>query len=116
MEIFDRESRQTRAKAVSNTRRETLQREILNGVKFGSRIYTDEAVGYDTLKAKYVQTVNHIDYYVRSQVPNLGAESVGCKPARTHLHFEFKMGEPRPGAPLMAQPHRGIGCCSQTRE
>lgn len=69
MGIFDRESRQVRAKVVPNTRRETLQREILNGVNFGSRIYTDEAVAYDTLKAKYVhETVNHIDHYVRGQV------------------------------------------------
>jgi transposase-like protein len=69
MGMFDRESRQVRAKVVPNTRRETLQKEILNGVNFGSRIYTDQAVAYDTLKAKYVhETVNHIDHYVRGQV------------------------------------------------
>jgi hypothetical protein len=62
-------NRDRRAQVVPNTRRETLQKEILNGINFGSRVYTDEAVAYDTLKAKYVHgTVNHIDHYVRGQV------------------------------------------------
>ncbi|RZU42826.1 IS1595 family transposase [Edaphobacter modestus] len=69
MGIFDRTSREVRAKVVPNTRRETLQKEILNGINFGSRIYTDQAVAYDGLKAKYVhETVNHADEYVRGQV------------------------------------------------
>jgi transposase-like protein len=69
MGMFDRESRQIRAKVVPNTRRETLQKEILNGIHFGSRIYSDQAVAYDTLKAKYIhETVNHADEYVRGQV------------------------------------------------
>jgi transposase-like protein len=69
MGMFDRDSRQVRAKVVPNTKRETLQTEILNGIHHGSRIYTDQAVAYDTLKAKYVhETVNHADEYVRGQV------------------------------------------------
>jgi transposase-like protein len=69
MGMFDRDSRQVRAKVVPNTRRETLQTEILNGIHHGSRIYTDQAVAYDTLKAKYIhETVNHADEYVRGQV------------------------------------------------
>jgi transposase-like protein len=69
MGMFDRDSRQVRAKVVPNTRRETLQTEILNGIQHGSRIYTDQAVAYDTLKAKYIhETVNHADEYVRGQV------------------------------------------------
>jgi transposase-like protein len=69
MGMFDRSSREVRAKVVPNTRRETLQTEILNGINHGSRIYTDEAVAYDTLKAKYIhETVNHADCYVRGQV------------------------------------------------
>jgi transposase-like protein len=69
MGMFDRNSREVRAKVVPNTRRETLQTEILNGINHGSRIYTDEAVAYDTLKAKYIhETVNHADCYVRGQV------------------------------------------------
>jgi len=69
MGMFDRDSREVRAKVVPNTRRETLQTEILNGIHFGSRIYSDQAVGYDSLKANYVhETVNHADEYVRGQV------------------------------------------------
>lgn len=69
MGMFDRNSREVRAKVVPNTRRETLQREILNGINFGSRIYSDQAVAYDSLKANYIhETVNHADEYVRGQV------------------------------------------------
>jgi transposase-like protein len=69
MGLFDRESRQVRAKVVPNVKRETLQNEILNNVEHGSAVYTDEAVAYDTLKSKYIhETVNHIDAYVRGQV------------------------------------------------
>jgi transposase-like protein len=69
MGMFDRTSREVRAKVVPNTRRDTLQREILNGIHFGSRIYTDQAVAHDTLKAKYIhETVNHMDTYVRGSV------------------------------------------------
>jgi transposase-like protein len=69
MGMFDRDSRKVRAKVVPNTRRDTLQTEILNGIHHGSRIYTDQAVAYDTLKAKYIhETVNHADEYVRGQV------------------------------------------------
>jgi transposase-like protein len=69
MGMFDRTSREVRAKVVPNTRRETLQTEILNGINYGSRIYTDQAVTYDNLKAKYIhETVNHAEEYVRGQV------------------------------------------------
>lgn len=51
MGMFDRDSREVRAKVVPNTRRKTLQNEILYGIHFGSRIYSDEAVAYDSLKA-----------------------------------------------------------------
>jgi transposase-like protein len=69
MGMFDRNSRQVRAKVVPNTKRETLQTEILNGINFGSKIYSDEAVGYNALKQQYIhETVNHVDTYVRGQV------------------------------------------------
>jgi transposase-like protein len=70
MGIFDRESREVRAKVVPNTRRETLQREILSNVEHGSKVYTDQAASYgNALKNKYIhETVNHIDEYVRGQV------------------------------------------------
>jgi nicotinamide mononucleotide (NMN) deamidase PncC len=70
MGIFDRSSREVRAKVVPNTRRETLQREILANVEHGSKVYTDQAIAYENaLKNKYIhETVNHIDNYVRGQV------------------------------------------------
>jgi transposase-like protein len=69
MGMFDRDSREVRAKVIPNTRRDTLQTEILNGIHFGSRIYSDQAVGYDQLKKNYIhETVNHADEYVRGQV------------------------------------------------
>jgi len=67
--IFDRESRQIRTKVVPNVKRETLQNEILSNVKFGSNVYTDQAVAYDTLHRRYVhETVNHAETYVSGQV------------------------------------------------
>lgn len=69
MGMFDRDTRQVRAKVVPNVRRETLQAEILNNVHHGSTLYTDQAVAYETLKDRFVhETVNHIDSYVRGQV------------------------------------------------
>jgi transposase-like protein len=69
MGLYDRESRQVRAKVVPNVKRETLQSEILNNVHFGSQLYTDQAVAYSNLQANYIhQTVTHIDNYVRGEV------------------------------------------------
>jgi transposase-like protein len=69
MGIFDRESRQIRAKVVPNIKRETLQTEILNNIEHGSRIYSDQAIAYDKLKEQYIhETVNHADQYVKGQV------------------------------------------------
>src|SRR5271167_3306031 len=45
--ILDREARQVRAKVMPNVRRETLQSEILNQVKYGTKVYTDDAVAYE---------------------------------------------------------------------
>jgi transposase-like protein len=67
--MFDRETREIRAKVVPNVKRETLQKEILKNVKYGSAVYTDEAVAYDTLKRKYIHdTVNHSVTYVKGRV------------------------------------------------
>jgi len=67
--MFDRASRQVRAKVVKNVRRDTLQAEILKNVKYGSAVYTDEAVVHDTLRQKYVhETVNHAETYVNGKV------------------------------------------------
>jgi len=67
--MFDRESRQVRAKVVPNVKRETLQKEILKNVKYGSQVFTDSAVAYDTLRRRYIHdTVNHSETYVNGQV------------------------------------------------
>jgi len=67
--MLDRESREVRAKVVPNVKRETLQNEILKNVKYGSAVYTDEAVAYDLLRRRYIhETVNHVESYVNGQV------------------------------------------------
>jgi transposase-like protein len=76
MGFLDRESRQIRAKVVPNVKRETLQAEILNEVKYGSRVYTDQAVAYENLRHKYVhETVNHLETYVNGRVHTNGLEN-----------------------------------------
>src|ERR1700689_3746089 len=44
--ILDRNLRQVRATVVPNVTRETLQSVILKNVKYGSKVYTDDAVAY----------------------------------------------------------------------
>jgi hypothetical protein len=73
--MFDRATRQVRAKVVKNVKRETLQAEILKNVKYGSAVYTDEAVVHDTLRQKFVhETVNHAETYVNGQVVKVGVK------------------------------------------
>ena len=60
MGLLDRDLRQVRAKVVPNVKRETLQTEVLREVKHGSKVYTDEHVGYDNLHYRFVHdVVNH---------------------------------------------------------
>lgn len=74
--MLDRDSRQVRAMVVPNVKRETLQAEILNNVKFGSRVYTDSAVAYDNLRRKYVHdVVNHAETYVNGRIHTNGLEN-----------------------------------------
>jgi transposase-like protein len=76
MGMLDRESRQVRAKVIPNVKRETLQNEILKNVKYGSAVYTDQAVGYDNLKFRYIHdTVNHAETYVKGRVHTNGLEN-----------------------------------------
>jgi transposase-like protein len=74
--FLDRELRQVRAKVVPNVKRETLQREVLNEVKYGSKVYTDEAVAYDLLHSRFVHdVVNKMEAYVDGQVHVNGMEN-----------------------------------------
>jgi transposase-like protein len=77
MGMLDRDSRQVRAKVVRDVKRETLQTEILDHIKSGSRVYTDGHWGYDKLaEQQYThETVNHLQEYVRGQVHTQGIEN-----------------------------------------
>jgi transposase-like protein len=76
MGLLDRELRQVRAKVVPNVKRETLQNEVLREVKYGSRVYTDEAIGYDNLHYRFVHdVVNHMETYVNGKVHTNGIEN-----------------------------------------
>jgi transposase-like protein len=77
MGLLDRDARQVRAKVVPNTARETLQNEILKNVKFGSPVYTDNAVAYENgLQSRYVHdVVNKTETYVRGRVHVNGMEN-----------------------------------------
>jgi transposase-like protein len=75
--ILDRDLRQVRATVVPNVTRETLQNEILKNVKFGSKVYTDSAVAYDSgMQLRFVHdVVNKTETYVRGQVHVNGMEN-----------------------------------------
>ncbi len=74
--ILDRDLRQVRAQVVPNIKRETLQNAVLNNVKYGSTVYTDDAVGYDKLNFRFVHdVVNHAETYVKGRVHTNGLEN-----------------------------------------
>src|SRR5580700_4054752 len=76
MGMLDRDLRQVRAKVVPNVKRETLQAEVLREVKHGSRVFTDEHVGYDLLHNRFVhEFVKHTEQYVNGQVHTNGIEN-----------------------------------------
>jgi transposase-like protein len=75
--ILDRTARQVRAKVMPDVKRETLQSEILNQVKYGSKVYTDDAVAYESgVNWRFVhEFVNNTDTYVRGRVCVNGMEN-----------------------------------------
>jgi transposase-like protein len=74
--MLDRELRTVRATVVPNIKRETLQNEILSNVKYGTSVYTDDAVGYEHLHLRFVHdVVNHAETYVRGRVHTNGLEN-----------------------------------------
>jgi transposase-like protein len=74
--ILNRTARQMRAQVVPNVTRETLQTEVLNNVKYGTKVYTDDAVAYDKLHWRYVhEIVNKTESYVRGRVHVNGTEN-----------------------------------------
>jgi transposase-like protein len=92
--MLDREARTVRAKVVPDVKRETLQAEIMNGVKYGSTVYTDNAVAYDKLKSRYVHdVVDHAETYVKGQVHTNGLENFWSLFKR-HLRGTYVAVEP----------------------
>ena len=76
MGMLDRDLRQVRAKVIPNVKRETLQAEVLNHVKYGSRVYTDQWAGYNELHEDFVHDmVNHLETYVNGAVHTQGIEN-----------------------------------------
>lgn len=77
MGMLDRETRQVRATVVPNVKRETLMNEILENVTWGSKVYTDNAMQYESLKVRQFvhETVTHVDEYVRGEVHTQGIEN-----------------------------------------
>jgi transposase-like protein len=75
--ILDRNLRQVRAKVVPDVKRETLQTEILRQVKYGTKVYTDEAVAYEHgMQWRFVhEMVNKTETYVRGRVHVNGVEN-----------------------------------------
>ena len=75
--ILDRTLRQVRATVVPDVKRETLQNEILKNVKYGTKVYTDDAVAYEQgMQWRFVHDViNHSEAYVRGQVHTNGLEN-----------------------------------------
>lgn len=74
--LLDRDLRQVRASVVPNVKRETLQNAVLKNVKYGSKVFSDEAIGYDNLHSRFVhEVVNKTETYVRGQVHVNGMEN-----------------------------------------
>ncbi len=74
--LLDRDLRQVRATVVPNIKRETLQNEVLKNVRYGSTVYSDNAVGYDLLHYRFVhEFVNHAERYVNGRVHTNGLEN-----------------------------------------
>jgi transposase-like protein len=75
--ILDRTARQVRAKVMPNVTREVLQSEILKQVKYGTKVYTDDAVAYEQgMQWRFVhEFVNKTETYVRGRVHVNGMEN-----------------------------------------
>jgi transposase-like protein len=75
--ILDRDAREVRTHVIPNLQRETLQNILLKNVRYGSKVYTDSAVGYEnSLQSRYVhEWVNHMERYVNGRVHTNGLEN-----------------------------------------
>jgi transposase-like protein len=74
--MLDRDARQVRAHVIPDVKRETLQDEILDNVKFGTTVYTDDWIGYDGVRTRFVhEVINHATSYVNGRVHTNGIEN-----------------------------------------
>jgi len=74
--VLDRNLRQVRAEVVPNVTRETLQAVLLKNIKHGSKVYTDDAIGYDKVSYNFVHgVVNHAERYVNGRIHTNGLEN-----------------------------------------
>jgi transposase-like protein len=75
--MLDRATREVRAKVIPSVKRDVLQKEILDQVVPGSKVYTDGWSGYSGLAEKEFvhETVNHLQEYVRGEVHTQGIEN-----------------------------------------
>jgi transposase-like protein len=79
MGLLDRGRGEVRAKVVADTKRDTLVPNIAGQVKYGSTVYTDEAVQYqDLTHTRYAyahEVINHTEAYVKGRVHTNGIEN-----------------------------------------
>lgn len=88
--IKDRTSNQVSARVVENTKSETMSRFIMEHVKPGAKIYTDDALTYYSLPNH--ETVKHsVAEYVRGNAHTNGIESFWSMLKRAHTGTFHKM-------------------------
>jgi len=73
---LDRDAGQVRAQIIPFAQRDYMHKNVQKNVKYGSKLYTDQHIGYDGLRHRYDhQTVNHMEEYVRGRVHTNGIEN-----------------------------------------
>ena len=76
MGLLDRTAREIRTEIIPNVDRDTLQAQVLNNVKYGSKVYTDQHPAYGVLARHYIhEFVNHAERYVDGRVHTNGLEN-----------------------------------------
>jgi transposase-like protein len=76
MGMLDRESGQVRTEIIPFAQRGFMEANVHKNVKFGSKLYTDQHVGYDRMRYRYDhQTANHMETYVNGRVYTNGIEN-----------------------------------------
>jgi transposase-like protein len=65
-----------RLSVVADNRKHTLQTNVRNNIRLGSKVYTDELQSYDGLSADYIHNViDHAERYVDGQIHTNGCEN-----------------------------------------